>query len=159
MPPKKKKQPSASEREIITSWLQGEMTRAAAFRKSTGGKVVMRRLTRYEYNYTLQDMLDVHINHTKNMPQDQSNEHGLQNSGLLLTMNANQMEGYMEISDMALKKALWTAEKPKIHKGVSNARSLTQNSYPVSLGGGDTELTAEGIYFTPGFYGGPNIFS
>ena len=160
MPPKKKKkQPGASEREIITSWLQGEMTRAAQFRKSTGGKVVMRRLTRYEYNYTLQDMLDVHINHTKNMPQDQSNEHGLQNSGLLLTMNANQMEGYMEISDMALKKALWTAEKPKIHKGVSNARSLTQNSYPVSLGGGDTELTAEGIYFTPGFYGGPNIFS
>ena len=47
MPPKKKKkQPGASEREIITSWLQGEMTRAAQCRKSTGGKVVMRRLTR-----------------------------------------------------------------------------------------------------------------
>jgi hypothetical protein len=154
MPPKKKKQPSVQEREIITSWIQDEMRIASEFHKSTGGQVVMRRLTRYEYNYTLQDMLDVHVNHTKNMPQDQSNEHGLQNSGFLLGMNANQMESYMEVSDLALKKALWSAAKPTIFKKTVPSRLLVRERYPENIGGAYIEYKPEGVYLSPKAYGG-----
>jgi hypothetical protein len=45
MPPKEAKQPKQTEVEQVTSWIQNELSRAAAELKGTGGEVVLRRLT------------------------------------------------------------------------------------------------------------------
>ena len=57
MPPKDKPQLSREERRTLTGWLRGRLEAAARARRSTGGRVVLRRLTRYEYANTLRDLL------------------------------------------------------------------------------------------------------
>ena len=56
MPPEEEKQPSKAERDEVINFLTDAFKKAAAQRRSTGGQVVMRRLTNYEYNHTLNDL-------------------------------------------------------------------------------------------------------
>jgi mono/diheme cytochrome c family protein len=126
MPPKGEKPLAAAEREAITGWLNREMQAAADARASTGGRGVIRRLTRYEYNYTLQDLLDLPTNHVKNMPEDRAGADGLRNNSSLLGMSPSQFEMYLETASVALRKAMIASEKPKIfrlHDEVESDRS------------------------------------
>jgi hypothetical protein len=60
MPPEEAKQPIPAEVEKVTTWIQGELSRAASVLKGTGGEVVLRRLNRAEYENTVADLFDVH---------------------------------------------------------------------------------------------------
>jgi mono/diheme cytochrome c family protein len=115
MPPKSEKPLGKAEREVVTSWLQKEMQRAAELKASTGGRGVIRRLTRYEYNYTIQDLLELPLNVAKTMPEDRADPTGLKNNGQHLGMSTSQLEMYFESATTALKKAMVAPEKPKVY--------------------------------------------
>ncbi|MBA4190320.1 MAG: hypothetical protein C0467_20225 [Planctomycetaceae bacterium] len=114
MPPKGEKPLAQTDREALTGWLHKEMEVAAEFRANTGGRGVIRRLTRYEYNYTLQDLLELPINHAKSLPDDRAGSNGLKNNSNLLGMSANQFELYLETASTALRKAMVAPEKPQV---------------------------------------------
>ncbi|QDU92287.1 DUF1592 domain-containing protein [Lignipirellula cremea] len=113
MPPKDESQPTAAERKVITDWLHQEMTRAVALQLGTGGGVVMRRLTRYEYNYSLQDLLGQGVDYTETLPEDRAGHDGLKNNGSVLGMSPLLFDAYAATAKEAVRKALASREKPQ----------------------------------------------
>jgi len=95
MPPEDEKQPTAEERDIIALWLDQEFKKARlAGNPNKKGNV--RRLTRYEIKYSLQDLLNVPVSkEVENLPgESPSSETGLKNSSKLLMVSGNHIESY-----------------------------------------------------------------
>ena len=112
MPPKDAKQPKQAEVEKVTTWIQNELSRAAAELKGTGGEVVLRRLNRVEYHNTIADLFDVHGDFTAGFPED-LREHGFDNNGAALMLSSAQMQEYMKAADFILARAIAPTTRPE----------------------------------------------
>ena len=114
MPPEKADQPKPAEREILVGWLTSELKRATAVRRSTGGRVVMRRLTRYEYANTMRDLFGFADNFAKELPPEPASPDGFQNNGKSLGMSPLQIEHYLNTARRALEKAIVVGDQPEL---------------------------------------------
>ena len=62
MPPQEVKQPSDNEeRQTMVNALTAALRQAMESKRSTGGRNVLRRMTAYEYNNTLRDLLKLDL--------------------------------------------------------------------------------------------------
>ncbi len=114
MPPAKADQPKPSERELIVSWLTDELKRATAVRRNTGGRVVMRRLTRYEYANTMRDLLGVDVGYIDGLPPEPSSPDGFKNNGNTLRMSPRRLEHYLRVARRAMQKAIVIGDQPEV---------------------------------------------
>ena len=128
MPPRKNSvdQPSNNERREIVAVLSGYLKTMEA------GKVpyatVMRRLTRYEYNYTMRDLLGVDTkaaDATRFFPAD-LNSHGFSNYGPAQALSDVQLQHYIKAARTYLDRALvFGKQKPDIQKWLFKPKDLT----------------------------------
>ncbi|MDF1812487.1 MAG: DUF1587 domain-containing protein [Verrucomicrobiales bacterium] len=95
MPPEDEPPLSSEDRAVLTGWIQKNIDTAVAAMKSTGGRVVVRRLNRAEYQNTMVDLLGVDLNYSSNLPPDSVSEEGFKNNGSSLTMSPLQLEYYL----------------------------------------------------------------
>ena len=126
MPPKEEAQLTTQELDAITTWLETELKKAAARRSATGGRHLMRRMSRYEYQYTLQDLLGISLDYSEGIPDDLSGEDGLQTNASRLGMSMIQMQSYLDVAEQALREAIPMA-RPKC-SGVWQPNSRSQRS-------------------------------
>ncbi len=120
MPPSDAKALSDSDRSRLVDWLADEIQRASKVRRATGGHSSFRRMTQYEYNYALQDLLGVPWNFAKDLPPESHSDDGFQNSSELLHMSVGQLESYRQIALTALRRVTVKGDRPPvIHWGVS----------------------------------------
>jgi len=70
MPPEDENQPSLAEIEEITTWIEAGLERATKKLAGHTGEVVLRRLNRTEYEYTIQDLFDVRGEFAEGFPAD-----------------------------------------------------------------------------------------
>jgi mono/diheme cytochrome c family protein len=104
---------SDTERGSIVDWLSVELNKASVVRRSSREHSSFRRLTKYEYNYALQDLLGLPWSLASKLPPETASEDGFKNSSELLQMSAMQFETYREIGLQALKRATVSGERPK----------------------------------------------
>lgn len=116
MPPEKSKQLSAEHRQVLVDWLTVELKRAVDVRRSTGGRVVLRRLTRYEYQNTMRDLIGLDLNYSADLPPESSSVDGFQNNGATLGISPLQIEYYLKAARSALDKAIVTGSEPEVHQ-------------------------------------------
>lgn len=131
MPPEEAAQPMSAEREMLVSWMTAELKRATAVRRSTGGRVVMRRLTRYEYANTMRDLLGVDDDFAKTLPPEPASPDGFKNNGASLGMSPLQIEHYLETARKALEKAIVVGDQPdmvRVEKGSIGGEGYGQGS-------------------------------
>ena len=102
-----------ADRGNIVEWLSNELNKASLIRRNTKEHSSFRRLTKYEYNYALQDLLGLPYELAKKLPPETASEDGFKNSSELLQMSAMQFETYREIGLKALKRATVSGERPK----------------------------------------------
>jgi mono/diheme cytochrome c family protein len=120
MPPPDAESLKDTDRAKVVEWLADEIQRASKIRRETGGHSSFRRLTRYEYNYALQDLLGVKWNFAKDLPPESHSDDGFQNSSELLHMSVGQLESYRQIALTALRRVTVRGERPlAIHWGIS----------------------------------------
>ena len=74
MPPEVEKQPAEKEREAVTSWIDAELRRARRVLSGESGEVVLRRLNRTEYEYTIEDLFGVRGDFADGFPADATAE-------------------------------------------------------------------------------------
>lgn len=116
MPPSKKnvEQPSDSERRKIVAELTRFLTAMDA--SSKPASTVLRRLTRYEYNHTIRDLLGIDTSAadmTRLFPAD-PRTHGFANLGSAQALSDHQLGLYMEAAREYLDMALvFGQEKPQ----------------------------------------------
>lgn len=122
MPPEDEPQPTAAERQTVIDWITASLEHASEVKRATGGRGVIRRLTRYEYNNTLSDLLGVELDYAKNLPPETAGPGGFQNDGSIMGMSGMQLEYYLEAARMGLDVALVEGPQPErfYHFGTCN---------------------------------------
>ena len=101
------------QRNQLIDWLGNEINKAAANKRQQSGHTSFRRMTKYEYNYALQDLLGLPYKFSDDLPPETYSEDGFQNSSEHLHMTAMQFETYRELALKALKKVTVSGAKPK----------------------------------------------
>lgn len=102
-----------ADRGRIVDWLSGELNTASLIRRNSKEHSSFRRLTKYEYNYALQDLLGLPYTLANPLPPETASEDGFKNSSELLQMSVMQFESYREIGLKALKRATVSGERPQ----------------------------------------------
>lgn len=113
MPPPGSGELSDEDRKRIVEWLATELQTASIVRKGTASHSSFRRLTRYEYNYALQDLLGLPWDFAKDLPPEAHSEDGFQNSSTQLHMSVTQFETYHRLARTAIARAMSMGERPK----------------------------------------------
>lgn len=120
MPPADEASLADKDRSKVIEWLSSEIQVASAVRRAEQGHSSFRRMTRYEYNYTLQDLLGLPYDFGRDLPPEANSEDGFQNSSEILHMSAIQFGVYRELSRSALKRATVRGDRPELlYWGVS----------------------------------------
>lgn len=113
MPPADEAALADADRSKLVEWLSSQIQLASTVRRAEQGHSSFRRMTRYEYNYALQDLLGLPYDFAKDLPPDPVSEDGFQNSSETLHMSAVQFETYRELGRNALKRAMARGERPE----------------------------------------------
>ena len=113
MPPPESSELSDDERKKVVEWLSTELQSASKARRQSSTHSAFRRLTRYEYNYAMQDLLGLPWDFAKDLPPEAQSEDGFQNSAAQLHMSVSQFETYHRLARTALTRAIAIGEKPK----------------------------------------------
>lgn len=100
------------DRSMIVEWLSRELRKASVIRRNEQEHSSFRRLTKYEYNYALQDLLGIPYSIANRLPPETASDDGFKNSSALLQMSAQQLETYREIGLQVLKIATVRGERP-----------------------------------------------
>ena len=114
MPPPDEVELADADRSAVVVWLSRELQLASSVRRATGGHSSFRRLTRYEYNYALQDILGLPYDFAKDLPPEPASEDGFQNSSELLHMTVVQFDTYRQLARKALRRATVCGERPPV---------------------------------------------
>ncbi len=101
-----------ADRGRIVDWLTEELRAASLVRRNIKEHSSFRRLTNYEYNYALQDLLGLPYNLANNLPPESTSEDGFKNSSELLQMSVMQFQIYRETALRALKRATVSGARP-----------------------------------------------
>ena len=122
MPPEEDDQPSNRERQLMIDWITAELEHATAVKRATGGRGVIRRLTRYEYNNTLTDLLGIELDYANDLPPETAPRGGFENDGSIMGMSGMQLEYYLKAARMGLDVALVDGSQPEqfYHYGSCN---------------------------------------
>src|SRR5262249_55391817 len=113
MPPAKEPPLKKEDRDLMTDWLTQEHRRAALAKNQT---THFRRLTRREYERTMQDLLGLPIEFGSRLPEDGRSKEGFRNAGDALRMSPLQYETYLQIADEALAEAIVSGPAPAVHR-------------------------------------------
>ncbi|MEL6109658.1 MAG: DUF1592 domain-containing protein [Planctomycetota bacterium] len=120
MPPPDEGEMRDADRSRVIDWLSTSIQVASAARRSQSDHSSFRRMTRYEYNYALQDLLGLPWDFARDLPPEAHSEDGFQNSSELLHMSVMQFETYRELARDALLRAIPHGPRPPVrHWGVS----------------------------------------
>lgn len=120
MPPSDAAPLAEADRVRLVEWLATEIQVASAVRRVEGGASSFRRMTRYEYNHALQDLLQLPWDFAKDLPPEAASEDGFQNSSELLHITGMQLDTYRAIARKALSRAMPAGDQPKtLHWSVS----------------------------------------
>ena len=102
-----------ADRGNVVDWISEELNKASLVRRNSQEHSSFRRLTKYEYNYALQDLLGLPYALANKLPPETATEDGFKNSSELLQMSGMQFETYRESGLNALKRATVSGKRPK----------------------------------------------
>ncbi|MBG69202.1 MAG: hypothetical protein CMN06_03600 [Roseibacillus sp.] len=104
MPPAKKSQPNANEREEVISWIQAKVFGLDPANPDPG-RVTLRRLNRVEYGYSIEDVLGVKFNVNDAFPPDDTG-YGFDTIGDVLSISPLLMEKYLAVAERVMAQAI-----------------------------------------------------
>ena len=139
MPPPETDQPSATERKHFVTSLKRELLTVNRQRYAAMGRTTIRRLNRYEYERTVQDLLGVTVPLAHLLPED-TPLHGFDTVSDALRFSSLHIDKYLNAADAAVHAALRFTEEPKridqrfnfseqegIRRNVNQANSVVRN--------------------------------
>ena len=106
MPPENKPQPTATEIEMVVSWLGDRIKEGKRARMAKRATVAHYRLSREEYSNTIQDLLGVHYD--AKAPGRMTKDpvwHGFERMGSQLTLSPSHVEKYLNAARTILDAA------------------------------------------------------
>ncbi len=116
MPPEDEKQPSAAEREALKIWIDQGMRNHLAKASDVKAAPLARRLTNFEYQNTMRDLLGVDLNLTDDLPQDPKKPYHFNNSAEFMLLGPELIDQYLFAARRAMANAIVDPEMPKVYR-------------------------------------------
>ena len=113
MPPPDAEKLADGDRAAIIEWLSAQLRASSELQRAAHGDSAFRRLTRYELNYALQDLLGLPFDFARDLPPEPFSKEGFQNSAELLQMSVAQLELCREAFRRALDRATVRGQQPQ----------------------------------------------
>ena len=107
MPPKGKRPLSPREFDDLTTWIADQLRRAEGDRSEAR----LRRLSRFEYTRTIEDLLGILFTTPDDFPPDPS-DHGFDNNPNALSISPDHLEKYLAVAEESLDVALGFRHRP-----------------------------------------------
>lgn len=124
MPPKKKTQPETKEKQAFLGTLAKSLTDADVATKG----VLVRRLTRVEYENTVRDLLGVRTELQALLPED-GKAHGFDKVSEGLDLSSAHLQRYMDAAALALRDAIQKGPRPEsVRQTVALSMGLAPNA-------------------------------
>ena len=101
------------DRGLLVEWVGAELEKAYHVIKAVQDDSAFRRMTRYEYNYALQDLLGIPFDVVERLPPESMSDDGFLNRSELLQMSAMQFETSREIGLRTLQRVTVHGDPPK----------------------------------------------
>ena len=115
MPPEDKPQPLGAERSFIATWIADELRHSRKMANATGGRALLRRLTRTEYENTVKDILGVVFEPKQNplslLPPDGAMD-GFDKVSQGLMLDPSLMETYFDVARIVADRAVQLGDPP-----------------------------------------------
>lgn len=105
MPPHDSVQPSAAERADLVTGLRQALHDKSLDAQQRDGRATIRRMNRTEYEYTLQDLLNISVNLKELLPED-ATVAGFDNVSQGLGISAEHLVRYQQAADKAIQAAI-----------------------------------------------------
>lgn len=112
MPPEDDVELADADRAKLIDWLSQEVQIASLVRRAGAEHTSFRRMTRYEYTNTLQDLLGLPYEFGADLPPETASRDGFRNSSEMLKLTAMQFETYRNLARTSLEKATVRGERP-----------------------------------------------
>lgn len=112
MPPKSSLQPSKTERMAIVEWIETQVESLT----ETATPTTARRLTNFEYQNTMRDLLGIELKFLDDLPKDPLKPYSFNNTPKLMRMGPEQINRYLECARRAMASVIVDSQKPKLHK-------------------------------------------
>lgn len=112
MPPEGSPHPAPKAASWFTEWITSQLQVAEAKQSGNGGRVVLRRLNRREYENTIRDLFGIPLPIQENFPEDPT-QFGFDNIGSTLQISPALMQRYVAVAASVLDHVLITGSRPK----------------------------------------------
>lgn len=116
MPPEDEKQPNEKERKSIAVWIDEGLRAYIKNASEKPSEPTTRRLTNFEYQNTVRDLLGFKLELISNLPEDPVKPYKFNNQARYMLMGMEQLDRYKENARKAMASAIVDPVKPKIHK-------------------------------------------
>ena len=112
MPPDDATALSSADRKMLLGWIRKNVDSALASIQGSAQGIVMRRLNRAEYAYTMTDLLGLRMDYAADLPPDPISKDGFLNNGQALGMSSMQLQVYLRSARQALDMVLVEGDRP-----------------------------------------------
>ncbi|MDC0322468.1 DUF1592 domain-containing protein [Verrucomicrobiales bacterium] len=115
MPPEDEKQPSDAERKAVATWIEAGLRDYVAKASEKASAPTARRLTNFEYENTMRDLLGFELKLIDNLPKDPVKPYHFNNTAQFMLMGPEQVDRYLESARRAMASAIVDPVKPEVH--------------------------------------------
>ncbi|MED6313748.1 MAG: DUF1587 domain-containing protein, partial [Verrucomicrobiota bacterium] len=117
MPPEEEKsRPAKTEVLVVTQWIEAELRKAVAQTKKGVVAPQARRLTNFEYENTIRDLIGFRLKLTDNLPKDPEKPYHFNNTAEFMLLGPEQVDRYLENARKVMASTIVDPAKPEVHK-------------------------------------------
>ncbi len=115
MPPEDEGQPSKTDRAAMVKWIDAGLRAYVKSASQVSMVPTARRLTNFEYQNSMRDLLGFELNLIDNLPEDPVKPYTFNNTSEFMLMGMEQLDRYKENARRAMASAIVDPEEPEIH--------------------------------------------
>ena len=117
MPPEEETQrPSKKEVRNVTNWIEKNLRMAITANAKKQNVPLVRRLTNFEYENTIRDLIGFRLKLSNNLPTDPEKPYHFNNTASFMLLGPEQMDRYLENARKIMASVLVDPEKPQVDK-------------------------------------------
>ncbi len=116
MPPEDEPQPADAERRAVAEWIEAGLRDYVTRASQTAEVPTARRLTNFEYQNTMRDLLGFELKLIDQLPQDPTKPYKFNNTAEFMRIGPEQIDRYLESARRAMASAIVEPSRPQIHK-------------------------------------------
>ncbi len=123
MPPEEEKQPTTAARTAVIQWIEKSLREFSSSVAQKESAPTARRLTNFEYQNTMRDLLGFELKLISSLPEDPVKPYRFNNTAEFMLIGPEQMDRYLECARRAMASAIVDPGAPKIHRTAQHLTS------------------------------------